>query len=101
MREQERTWKSWEAIVATTKPQRASAAAAAAGSTLRSLRWIVVVTKRPGISLVEYGEATGLSIVPKRRAFKLVPRPVVMEIEPGRRQRRRLPRFARGRKGPR
>lgn len=29
------------------------------------------MTKRPGISLVEYGEATGLSIAPKRRAFKL------------------------------
>jgi len=74
----ETKWGSREAIVAATKPP-AGATSVLGGSTLRSRRWIVVVTERSGISLVEYGEARGLSIVPKRRAFKLAS--VVMEIK--------------------
>ena len=46
---------------------------------------VVMAERETGISLVEYGEARGLSIAPKRRAFKLAS--VVMEIE-GRLRRR-------------
>lgn len=59
---------------------RRNGADSTSGSTLRSPTMDrVAVTERAGISFVEYGETRGLSIAPKRRAFKLVP--VVMEIE--------------------